>query len=88
MPLTNEEMELLKKLVQKSQEPDETEEKHLEKVRLFSGNKQVKCLSDGRQGLVETTERDGTSHVWFGETREIDGARICENIHFSNLELL
>lgn len=87
MPLTNDELQLLKKLIEKSQEPDETEALHLEKVRMFSGNKRVKCI-DGREGEVETTERDGTSHVWFGELREIDNAKICENIHFSKLELI
>lgn len=35
---------------------------------------------DGRTGQVERVEADGTLHVWFGDTRPVDGARLLEII--------
>lgn len=36
---------------------------------------------------LERVESDGTCWVWFGEVRESDGARICESIPASELEM-
>lgn len=43
---------------------------------------------NNKEGIVDRMARDGTVFVWFGEIRETDQAKLVEEIHYSNLEVI
>lgn len=87
MTLSQAEMLLLKNLLSKIEEPVVEEQDDIKFLihQKFAGGTVV--LFNDKEGIVDTMERDGTVHVWFGELREIDGAKICQPVNYQLLTI-
>ena len=85
MTLSQAEMLLLKNLLSKIEEPTVEEQDDIKFLIHQKFAPGITVLFDDKEGTVDTMERDGTVHVWFGEFREIDGAKICQPVNYQLL---